>query len=58
MKFKFNIYHIRFMKKLQYYGILYMKKIDTRSHGGQFRSKLIDLPAIYPSEPKIGNLGE
>jgi hypothetical protein len=46
------------MKKLQYYGTLNVKKIHIRSHYGQFRSKQIDLPAIYASEPRIGILGE
>jgi hypothetical protein len=49
---------MRFMKKLQYYDIINIKKTYVRTHGVQFRSKLLDLPTIYSSEPKVGNLGE
>jgi hypothetical protein len=46
------------MKKLQYFNTLNVKKIHTISYAGQIRSKLIDLPTIYSSEPRVGNLGE
>lgn len=46
------------MKNLQYSSILYVKNIGTGSHDGQIRSKQIDLPTIYCSQPRVRNLGE
>lgn len=58
MKLRFSIYYIVFMKKLQYLSILNVKNIHTKSHSRHIRSKQIDLPTIYSSEPRVGNLGE
>ncbi len=56
MKLKFNIFIIFIINKLQYMIQLNIINVQTRLHGGQPRSKLIDLPTIYPSEPKVGSL--
>ncbi len=56
MKLKFNIFNVFIINKLQYITLINIINVQTRLHGGQSRSKLIDLPTIYPSEPKVGSL--
>jgi hypothetical protein len=58
MKLKFNINNTNFMKNLYYHNDKNMKNIHRISLARQIRSKLIDLPAIYSSESRVGNLGE
>lgn len=57
MKLKFNIFNILIINKLQCITQFNIINIYTRLHDGQPRSKLIDLPTIYSSEPKVGSLG-
>ncbi len=57
MKSQFNTYNGNKMNIFEYLYEYNMKNITTRSCNGQIRSKLIDLPTIYSSGPKVGSLG-
>jgi hypothetical protein len=58
MKSKFNIFNIKVINNLQDLTNLFVKNTYTRSDKRIARSKLIDLPTIYPSESVIGIRGK
>jgi len=58
LKSKINIFTVNIMYKFIYFNENYRKLVIYRSAKNQNRSKLIDLPTIYCSEPKRWRIGD